>query len=55
MSFVLIYAVMIGKLQYFIMEPMADLNQCRRIKAVVESSESVHDAKCAAIILDTKE
>ena len=54
MSYVLIYTILIGNLQYLLMEPMQSLSQCRRLLPIIEESESVIDARCAAIILDKK-
>lgn len=55
MNYVLIYAVLIGNLQYTIVEPMRDLNACRRMKVLAEASDKVIDVRCGAIILDRKE
>jgi hypothetical protein len=52
MSYVLIYTMLIGKLQYMLIEPMQSLSQCRRMLPLIEASELVTDASCAAIILD---
>lgn len=52
MSYVLIYTIMIGKLQYMLIEPMQSLSQCRRLLPIIEASEQVTDASCGAIILD---
>ena len=52
MSYVLIYSIIIGNLQYLLMEPMQNLAQCRRLLPIIQSSELVTDAKCAAVILD---
>lgn len=52
MSYVLVYTILIGKLQYILMEPMQSLSQCRRLQPIIESSEHVLEARCAGIILD---
>ena len=54
MSYVLIYTVLIGNLQYLLVEPMGSLQQCRRLLPIIEASDMVIDAKCAGIILDKK-
>ena len=54
MSYVLLYSVMIGNLQYILVESMQSLSQCRRLLPIVQASENVTDAKCAAIIMDRK-
>ena len=54
MSYVLIYTILIGNLQYLLVEPMGSLQQCRRLLPIIEASESVIDAKCAGLILDRK-
>jgi hypothetical protein len=52
MSYVLVYTILIGKLQYILMEPMQSLSQCRRLQPIIEASEQVLEARCAGIILD---
>ena len=52
MSYVLIYSVLIGNLQYLFVEPMQSLSQCRRLLPIIQASESVVDAKCAGLIFD---
>jgi hypothetical protein len=52
MSYVLVYTILIGKLQYMLIEPMQSLSQCRRLQPIVESSEHVLEARCAGMILD---
>jgi len=52
MIYVLVYIVLLGNTKYTIIEPMTDLDACRRMKTIVESSEKVLDVGCAAMILD---
>ena len=55
MSYVLFYSILINKMQYVLVEPMQSLSQCRRLLPIIQSSELVTDAQCAAVILDRKE
>ena len=52
MIYVLVYIVLLGNTKYTIVEPMTDLDACKRMKTIVESSEKVLDVGCAAMILD---
>lgn len=52
MIYVLVYIVLLGNIKYTIVEPMTDLESCKRMKVLVESSEKVLDVGCAAMILD---
>ena len=52
MSYILIYTMLIGKLEYAFLEPMQSLSQCRRLLPIIESSEGVVQATCAGVILD---
>lgn len=52
MSFILFYSIIIGGVQYWLAEEMQSLSQCRRILPIIESSEMVVSARCAAVIFD---
>ena len=54
MSIVLVYMILVGQLRYTILEPMQDMDQCKRMKIVLDSSDKVLDVTCAALILDRK-
>ena len=55
MSYILIYTMLIGKLEYAFLEPMQSLSQCRRLLPIIEASENVVQASCAAVILDKEQ
>ena len=54
MSYVLFYSIILNGMQYVLVEPMQSLSQCRRLLPIIQASELVTDAKCAAVILDGK-
>jgi len=54
MIYVLLYSIAINSTQYVLVEPMQSLEQCRRLLPIIQASDMVTDAKCAAVILDGK-
>lgn len=54
MSYILLYSILLNGMSYVLVEPMQSLNQCRRLLPIIQASELVTDAKCAAVILDRK-
>ena len=54
MIYVLLYSIAINSTQYVLVEPMQSLDQCRRLLPIIQASDMVTDAKCAAVILDGK-
>ena len=54
MIYVLLYSIILNTTEYVLVEPMQSLEQCRRLLPIIQASDMVTDAKCAAVILDRK-
>ena len=54
MIYVLLYSIILNTTEYVLVEPMQSLEQCRRLLPIIQASDMVTDAKCAAVIFDRK-
>ncbi len=57
MFYVIVYAVVVQGITQVMIEPVASLEQCRAVAAVMvkHRNETFPDARCAAIFLDKRE